>query len=434
MIGLFTVEEYPGKSKCPIIIFGAGIVGQHLVECYELQYMEYNVVYFVDNDKNKWNHSIVVQGSENIMDDNLYCKRKIQIISVDEMRTYCNLHEDCIIILAVGEKFDKEVYQQIMNLGIRNKVIEYGMFIALCIREYVDLHIKKYDCNLAYQYYQQYYNFVNDSMVKGYRPLVQYLDKNSSFVTVVGPPKTGNNTILKALHNQRILTVAFHNGSGFWEKSSKSKWMELVKSGCKKFVIGLREPISQNVSLMFNEIINMFSLGVSDEQINNLDAQELFSKLIEPLAMGYEVEDTMLIKRYEIEGESEAKEHFIQNYCDGMIKSVLGIDVYSVDFDQEKGYGIGEGDDGKQFFIYQIEKLAGLEKEMAEFLGIEKICFQKENNGLKKYYSKEYHIFLQNFTLSKNYFDFCYNHKYVKKFYSNEDVERFKKRWEEHIL
>ena len=136
MIGLFTVEEYPGKSKCPIIIFGAGIVGQHLVECYELQYMEYNVVYFVDNDKNKWNHSIVVQGSENIMDDNLYCKRKIQIISVDEMRTYCNLHEDCIIILAVGEKFDKEVYQQIMNLGIRNKVIEYGMFIALCIRDY----------------------------------------------------------------------------------------------------------------------------------------------------------------------------------------------------------------------------------------------------------------------------------------------------------
>ena len=428
-IGLFAVNHYPGESKCPILIFGAGWIGQQLINEYELQYMEYNVMFFVDNDLKKQHSKIKPQVQVNIPHNNIYYNKEIPIISVYEMEDFCKRNPDSIIILAVSEIHQLEIERQLC--GIKNTILNFNTFKVLFIREYVDLHIKKYNAELAYQYFKNYYSYVNKNIIKQYQPLVVYLDKGADFVSVASPPKTGNNTMIRILHNKNILATDFHNGYDFLENSYESYWLKLVKEGCKKYIIGIREPISQNISLMFNGIVNMF-LFDTDLETNNLDAQFLFDRMIEPLAMGLSCGMNMLERQYEIDHRSEVREHFIQNFFYGSIKNVLGIDVFKIEFNKEKGYGVGV-QNGKQVFIYQIEKLENLRVELEEFLQVNEIEIEKVNDGSKKYYAKQYQNFLGKFKMSKEYYHSCYESEYIKKFYSNEDINKFKEKWKNHI-
>ncbi len=432
MLSFFSIDKYPGCNHTPIIIWGAGKSGMHLISMYEIEYMDYNIVAIADNDVVKHGLEIAPLTAKNIDRDNAYCHRKIPVISAEQVTKYCKEHTDCIIVIASYlESYKEQIHCQISDMNLENPTIDGDEFRYLVIREYIDCHIKKYDSELAYQYYTFYYDFVNHVYIDKFRPIVGAIDKNLPFVTIVSPPKTGGNTVDDALTKAEIPHLYYHNGYNLNENPTQpKKWVPLINKECQKFVIGVREPISQNISLMFNQMPNLFSLR---SDINNLDAQQLFNYYVIAPVMGNVTGDSIYEREMLRNGTNFIRELYIQHYFDGSIKTTLDIDVYQIDFDKDEGYTVAE-QNGKQIFIYQIEKMDSIKQKLADFLGIEAVCFGHSNDGSKKFYSSSYKKFVREFKMSKEYFDYSYSCDFVTHFYSDKAIAGFLNKWKEHVM
>lgn len=432
MLSFFSVDKYPGIAHTPIVIWGAGRVGMQLITMYEVEYMDYNIAAIVDNNAKMHGLEIVPSAFKNIDRDNAYCQRKIPVISVEQMMKYCREHADCIIVVAsIVDKSKDEIYSQISELHLENQIIDEGEFRHLVVREYIDCHIKKYNLELAYQYYTFYYDFVNHVYVDKFRPLIGAIDKDIPFVTIVSPPKTGGNTVDDALTEAGIPHLYYHNGYNLNENPERpDRWVPIIKERCKKFVIGVREPISQNISLMFNQMTNLFSLR---SDINNLDAQQLFDNYVEAPILGNVSGDSIYERELMKTGTNFIRELYVQHYFKGSIRTTLDIDVYQVNFDKRAGYTVVD-QNGKQIFIYQIERMGSVRQKLADFLGIDSIYLGHSNDGSKKYYSSPYKKFVSGFKMTKEYFEYSYSCDCVRHFYSDEDIEGFKAKWRERVV
>lgn len=430
MLSFFTIDKYPGAENIPIIIWGAGQTGKNLISMYEIQYMEYNVVAFVDNDITKQGMRNYPVAKKNIVRNNAFCNKKIPVISPKEMREYCMKHEECIIVVATPDKYKDEIYCQVSSMRLKNTIVDGNEFTYLIIREYIDCHIKKYDIELAYQYYTFYYDFVNHVYVDKFRPVIGAIDKDIPFVTIVSPPKTGGNTVDDALTKACIPHLYYHNGYNLNENPEQpKKWVPIIREKCNEFVIGVREPVSQNISLMFNQMPNFFSLR---NNINNFDAQQLFDHYVAAPVLGSVAGDSIYEWELMKSGTNFIRELYIQHYFEGSIKATLGIDVYQINFDKEAGYTIAE-QNGKRIFIYQIEKMNSIRKELSDFLQIEPVYLGHSNDGLKKYYSNPYKNFIKDFKMTKEYFDYSYSCNYVRQFYSDKAISEYMTKWKDHV-
>lgn len=431
MLGLFSIDTYLGERQTPIILWGSGYVGRQLLSVYEIQYMNYNIVAVADNDSSKQGIEIIPKRAEGIVADNAFCQRKIEVISACEVEKYCREYPEYIIVIAVMECYKQEIFNQIAEMHLSNTVVYCDEFKHFAVREYIELCIKKHNAKLAEQYYACYYNFVNHSFIKKFRPLVSAIDSNIPFVTIVSPPKTGGNTISDALTKMGIAHLHYHNGFDLNENpENPDKWVPIIRQKCTKYIIGIREPIAQNISLMYNQITNLFSMK---EDAHNLDAQWLFDHYVVEPIMGTVGGDSFYERELMRTGTNFIQELYIQHYFQKTIYSTLGIDIYQIEFDKQRGCTIAECE-GKQIFLYQIEKLNFLKQDLADFLKKPSIDFEQSNNGLEKYYHNAYKRFVQEFTMPKDYFEYSYGCDFTKHFYSDTDIEKFKAKWRSHVI
>lgn len=431
MISFFSVNKYLGEKHSPIIVWGAGYAGRQLLSMYEMEYMNYNVVAIADNDLKKHGLEVLPQRARNINPDNLYCQRKIPVVSAEYAAEYCRMHRECIIVVAVFEKYKCAIFNQISEMNLQNTVVYMDEFKHFVVREYIDCCIKKYSPLLAFQYYSGYYMSVNHVLINKYRPLIGAIDLDIPFVTIVSPPKTGGNTVSDALAREGIPHIHYHNGSDLKENPEKlGGWVSIIRDKCKKYIIGVREPVSQNISLMFNQTPNFFSLRTNS---NNLDAQWLFDNYVEAVVMGYAKGDSIYEHELMSTGTNFIEELYIQSYFQKTIKTTLGIDVYQSEFDKERGYSVVR-QDGKDIFLYQIEKLKTLKQELAEFLEVPSLDYGVSNDGSKKYYHHAYTNFLNEFVMSEKYYEYSYSCKFMKHFYSDKDIDKYKTKWIEHVI
>ena len=64
-----------------------------------------------------------------------------------------------------------------------------------------------------------------------------------------------------------------------------------------------------------------------------------------------------------------------------------------------------------------------------EYLGVDVIKIKNQNLGENKEYSSVYRKFKESVKLPKSYVDLMYNSKFALHFYSNEEIDLFRKRW-----
>lgn len=431
MLSLFSIDTYLGENHIPIIVWGAGYVCRNLLSVYEIQYMDYNIVAIADNDPSKQETEILPERAVGMDADNAYSQRRIPVISAEKVKKYCSECPECIIVVAVIECYKQEIYDQIEDMRLLNTVVYCSELKHFAVREYIDRCIKKHNVDLAEQYYACYYTSVNHVFVKKFRTLVRAIDGNGPFVTIVSPPKTGGNTVSDALTNIGIVHLYYHNGFDLNENPEKpDRWVPIIRQKCKKYIIGVREPIAQNISLMYNQITNVFSLG---EDACNLDAQWLFRHYVVDPVMGKVRGDSFYERELMRTGTNFIQELYIQHYFQKTIRSTLGIDVYQIKFDKDRGYAVAELD-GKQIFLYQVEKLDLLKRELADFLERRSIDFGRSNDGMQKFYHNAYNQFVKGFVMPKDYFEYSYSCDFVNHFYSDADIGQFRKKWESHVI
>lgn len=168
------------------------------------------------------------------------------------------------------------------------------------------------------------------------------------------------------------------------------------QNGTIKLIVGVREPVSRNISGYFQTLTHR-ERGVTVDSC--IDSFYAHCPHFLPL-MWFDIE----------------------------LKKNLGIDVYNYPFDKDKGYvRIKEGD--FDIFIYQMERLANLQPELSEYLGVPSFEINRVNDAADKWLGALYRSFTEEFKPSESYMEMLYESKYVKHFYSERDVAGFIRKW-----
>ena len=106
-----------------------------------------------------------------------------------------------------------------------------------------------------------------------------------------------------------------------------------------------------------------------------------------------------------------------------------GIDVYSYPFDKERGFSVIQ--QGPIALLVLKLECPDAQKEYAigQFVGIPNFRLKRFNTAMEREYKANYKEFISAIHLPELYLDNLYGTKFVGHFYSEKEIEGFKKRW-----
>lgn len=111
------------------------------------------------------------------------------------------------------------------------------------------------------------------------------------------------------------------------------------------------------------------------------------------------------------------------------IKEVWDVDVYKYKFPKDIGYQIYENK-YTEILLLKFEKLNEcINKAMTDFLNINSFNLHKRHGSKKKKYGDIYIDFIESTHWDKSFIDKYYSSDYVTHFYTDEELNSFRKKW-----
>lgn len=407
-LSFFKVKDFNELNKRKVIIFGGAKGGSAINDILLRNNIEEkNILFFCDNNSNLWG--------------NTYKEKKV--ISPIELKEYCECHKKVIIIVStIVKQFYVQILNQLKELNIENTIIlheeivllERALFSIQNLEELEEVAICKKilleEVNITFRH-----NFYTKLLEKN-------LSKNYQFVSIFLPTKTGSNTIFVSLPfgypSSKLHTT-------FWmSKEDRINYKKCVK----KIIIGVREAISQNISLVYQ-----LKSGNSEIKTGKLwtwiNPQEVFDYYIIDSILNFEKRRNE--NRYGFE-EEQGYPMLIQSWFEDELEAGLNINIFDYPFDKKTGYQIIKVDE-YEILVYRLESMNSLEEVFGEFLNIKDFKFARDNEASSKWYNESYRNFLKNVTMPQKYIDISYNSKYMKHFYTEEEISKFREKWEKHV-
>ncbi len=264
---------------------------------------------------------------------------------------------------------------------------------------------------------------------------------NESPIIICTPQKTAdytlNHTFDKKNREGEENQIAYfnleHRPKCVNRKECEKKFLKL------KILIGVREPISQNLSALYQGFSNEYyerwiSNALEHKSFKErCDIKEKYKELYTNHADDVQALWDVYCNFYVSHNQQKMRRdnnRLIQLFIPLFKKNILDITEYS--FDKNNGYTvIKEGN--TEVFVYQLEKLNDIVPQLSEWVGIPFDKLEQANVGTDKWVGESYQQALQEIEITQEYFDCCFNEPYVQHCYSQEDIEKFKARWRPHI-
>lgn len=393
-----------------VILWGAGGSARYVYEF--LKSKNVNIVAFCDNDSQKWG--------------GVLCN--LEIISPEKFqKMYSNLED---VLIQVATQYEDEIIPQLKEMGVTN-FVSYGeaflRFTRLDQYNFFKRFPEKYPYFLENVYSkkdQAYYQIWNSLFSS-------HAASQDVCVLLCMPPKTGDMTMLYTLHEACI------HGTNLWHttRNLTPEIMSVIKNKKIKLITAVRDPIAQNISWIYHSASESYwdrweywhEGGDAWKLLEMAIREEVARKNNNPIDKGY------------ISGSKrgiDARTTLIQHYFEIEYQKGLGVNLFNYEFDKEKGYGIVKWENF-EIFIYQLEKLNFIYKDLLQFLECgftENVKLINGNVAEDKWYKKYYQDALKEIKFPKKYFDWSYASPYVKHFYSQKDIEIFKDRWKNHVI
>ena len=203
--------------------------------------------------------------------------------------------------------------------------------------------------------------------------------------------------------------------------------IEFLKKKGKRFkIITLtRDPIGYCLSAYFQDFLKIFP-NIKNEYSDD-------SKIVE------EVKKYFLNQlQYYLNGEKgnigidRIVQHHFNNpltFFDIELKEVFEIDLYEETFPKDKKFKIYKGNYADVLLIKYEYINECIKDSMKEFLDIDDFILQKKNLGSQKKQRHIYKDFIDTIDLPKEFLEKQYSSKYMKHFYSKQEIDNFYKKW-----
>lgn len=282
-------------------------------------------------------------------------------------------------------------------------------------------------------------NFLKERLV--YHQIDKTLKNNLEFVLIYQMGKVGSSTLLKSLRKinipQPIYKVHFLNPQTNQEIRAKSAYTKktrnelliprhliidkcfcqkihriLARSQQLKLITSVRDPISRSISSFFQNITKILPCFQRRLESRKVSVQEL-------------------INLYWEHPEAKERRYRHIHWFDRELSSVLGIDVFSIDFPKAQGYFLKKDFvENIDLLILKLEKFSQcLTTSLKDFLDLSTLNIASENISNLKKYHELYREFKNEIRFSPEYLDQIYNSQFVQHFYTDEEIEQFKIRW-----
>lgn len=169
----------------------------------------------------------------------------------------------------------------------------------------------------------------------------------------------------------------------------------------------VREPVAMKVSALFHLL---------DQHIPDWQQRHENGKL--PMS---EIEELFYSK-------SEFGFNGLDTWYNIQLKALWGIDIFATDFPKEKGYEIYKTDQ-ISLLIIRLEDLNQVAPNaFDDFMGLKEFSLSNVNVGDEKSYADLYKEF-KTLALPENYVKEGYATHYARHFYTDAELEKFRKRW-----
>ena len=396
------LEVYKNSN---VFIFGASKAGLNIKHFFDRNNIK--IIAFIDNDFGKVGNRI----------------EGIDVFSFDQCVEYFNTHSNTII--QIGSTYEKDIIRRLCEKGIHSYIWYSEFKDRLASLNRYRFYEKNGELETYFGELEWKRLCLNES-----EKLISHLvngDHDLGRINMVlSAPKVGTTTIINSIERYGIAMWPVGHSYAYMDEFMQS----LVHKYPIKEIIGVCDPIKQNLSLLFDNTHGGWMLPYYDlEEYWNGggDVESIFYK--------YLVSNIADKNCCLAEINRRIKTNWlVQDFFEQQIQPFFGVDLYQFPFDKEKGFSIYHVNKNLDILVYQLEKLNSLSKEIGEFFGIKDLELIRGNDSGNKWYKESYLSAEKNMPIYQEYFDNCYSNKYIKHFYKEEDIDKFKNKWRKNVV
>lgn len=370
------------------VIYGTASSALKLLRFMDVLGLKERIAAVCDSDKSKWGKKwgdftiISPQEIQSLLSENII----VIIASVHVSEIFSHLcAAGCSIRAVSGLAYWLSIHYDIMN-----------SFCDYLEKDLVDLYKKKY---LTYR--KVCMDCDPDEKSASYNNLLN-ICKYEPCVLLHSIPKTGNKSLIKSF--AKISNVNSTNHGICYSDISKQYFteiMDVIGNKDIRIITGVREPIERSIALRWQGIARPYEYG-----------ETCISDFV----------DRKYCSFYKNQIE----------WFNTEIRDVFGIDIFDYPFDKSKGYTIIKKSN-ISIFLYRLDFLNHLEKELGEFCGVEDFKLQNDNLGTDKYYALAYSEYKGNIKVDKELFAEVLVSKEMTHFYTEEECNAYREKWKDRL-
>lgn len=232
------------------------------------------------------------------------------------------------------------------------------------------------------------------------------------------PPKTGDHTLIKTLQKHNVSHhFVFHNPEAISLEELQAAHPQV------KIITAVRDPIAENISLVFQIISELSSSLTAHAVLTNTFDLRFFKQ-------GGDVQLFFDLFIQSVREERNFGAPTIQQFIPLFQRHIL--DSIAQPFDRESGYSIlrqGNVD----VFVYQLEQLNRVVKPLAHFVGATFSHLEMGNITAEKWVALSYERAKKELKFTEEYVKSSYEKQWISHFYTLKQREEMRKKWENNI-
>lgn len=343
------------------------------------------------------------------------------VLSLDELVEYCKQHEN--VIVQIASSFESEILPELKGRNLNATILLNNDFRFFRYSKRMDYLYKQGNSyrEMALSDSANYRKYFARNLA--WEQLDNYNLETDTVNIILSCPKTGSTTIFDSCTASQEMTNPVYISYSMLPFSKE--YFEVLSKCKRKYISGVREPISQMISMIYFLWYTRNYLFDSTNKFPDIvDCQYWFDEHF----INHKESNS-----FEIFCDIMKTSCGIIDFYEKEYPAMTGVDLFRYPFDKEKGYTIiSEGN--FQILVYRLDKLNDLEPEIANYFNAGDFALFSSNRSEDTVYKDIYKRGCEEIKIKREFIDRLYDSKLMKWCYTDEEINAFRNKWDKNII